>query len=1117
MSGATGTVGQCSRCGASLKDTTPDALCVRCLLSNALLTSPEQPELETEELLAPEKLLQRKKFAGYELLGEIARGGMGVVFRARQVKLNRTVALKVIAAGELASPRMVERFRTEAESAARLEHPNIVPILEVGHQDGWHFFSMRLIEGGTLGDRLKAKPFTPEEAAKLLIKIARAVHHAHQHGVLHRDLKPTNILLDTQGEPHLTDFGLAKTSEEGRELTRSMAVLGTPAYMSPEQALGQTRDVTVGADVYGLGAVLYELLTGHPPFSAGSTPALLRQIIEDDVPAFGKDSAADHDLEVICLKCLEKEPAHRYASAMELAEDLERWLRGEPIIARSSTAWERGVKWTRRHPAKAALAMLVPLLLLIISIGSLWFNVQLSQSRRALQNNALATRRELLAQHFHEASLLAAAYDGYGAMLPLVEAMQLEQEDTGRTVESLERLSLTSQFSPQLMRLWDARGTPVTLSFSADNARLTAIMRNGGERVWQLDTGREISASESGPNPTRGPEALVGSISSADGRWQAVANGRSAQITNKRSGEKLFEVRPNNVFLDQNFSPDGRFYATASFADQAEVRTMPEGNRYRSVMRHNNGANRVLYSPDSRLLATAGFDYQVRLHYANELRQALPTIQHGALVEALAFSPDGRYLATGDAWGSVRVFDLYLRRLFVPTGAISARKPDISPDGKLAVLVRDGKQVQLWDIATQKESRKTFTSSGAVAQTTFDREGRQLAIASGRQGVQVWDIKQDRVTLDLPDVGRVATVAFNPEGTKLLVALDNFTAQVWDIPEKKAIGPVLDRKTYADGRPLSAQWTNGIKGSVSSWSPDGKWLVVAGGINYVTVWEAATGKAVGEPLFGPGEARAIHFSLDHQRLVIAFNDRNIEPAFAQMYELPSLRPMGPPLMHGDGVSGAQFAENGEVLVTSGQDSVVRLWRVADGRPASPEFRHGGVVSAQNFRPKRAVLATSADDRSVRLWDTGRGELLAPPLVLGYAPQTINFTPDGETMLFGSARGPSYWVNFKTMNWGLDSWRRLAMCLNGVKLNEQGLRIMIMPQELAKTFAELQAAQPEDFQWPKDSAAWHKHTAAVAELQGDWFTAAFHLRKLQAAFPADEQIQARLAAAQEKVK
>ncbi len=306
-------------------------------------------------------------FGDYELLEEIGRGSQGVVFRARQKSLNRIVALKIIALGQWAAEAHLKRFRLEAEAAAKLEHAGIVPIYEVGEHDGSCYFSMKFVEGGQLAELIGREPMPVRQAAELIVKVARTVHYAHEHGILHRDIKPGNILLDGKGEPHLTDFGLASLVETESSVTQTLDVLGTPSYMAPEQALGNNAAVGSVTDVYGLGAVLYHLLTGQPPFAGGTTYETIK-LLENTEPRPPRllNPKVDRDLATICLKCLEKDPKCRYSSALALTEDLERWLKHEPIMARRTGLIMRGGKWVRRNPgitvmAAVLVALAVPL------------------------------------------------------------------------------------------------------------------------------------------------------------------------------------------------------------------------------------------------------------------------------------------------------------------------------------------------------------------------------------------------------------------------------------------------------------------------------------------------------------------------------------------------------------------------------------------------------------------------------------------------------------------------------------------------------------------------------------------------------------------------------------
>src|SRR6478672_6201953 len=360
----------CRRCGAKISNDATLEICPACLLRTGLgrfdddsiaeVVDPAHndgvPVLDGRIAAGSAKILSN--FGDYELLEEIGRGGQGIVYRAHQESLNRTVAVKLIGLGPWTTEAHLKRFRWEAEAAASLEHPGIVPIYEVGERDGQCYFSMKLVEGGQLDEVVRREPMPIQQSAELIAKVARTVHYAHEHGILHRDIKPGNILLDKNGEPHLTDFGLARLVEAESSVTQTLEVLGTPSYMAPEQAVGNNAGISSVTDVYGLGAVLYQLLTGQPPFAGGTTYETIKLLLDTE-PRQPRllNPKIDRDLSTICLKCLEKHPERRYSSALALAEDLERWLKHEPIRARRAGIFARGRKWLRRNPTAAGIVV----------------------------------------------------------------------------------------------------------------------------------------------------------------------------------------------------------------------------------------------------------------------------------------------------------------------------------------------------------------------------------------------------------------------------------------------------------------------------------------------------------------------------------------------------------------------------------------------------------------------------------------------------------------------------------------------------------------------------------------------------------------------------------------
>src|ERR1043166_863895 len=483
----------------------------------------------------PEQTPLIRYFGDYELLAQIGRGGMGVVYKARQTSLNRLVALKLISAGELASPDFIERFKSEAEAAASLDHSNIVPIYEIGEHEGQHYLSMKLIDGAPLDRELNGKTIPVGRAAELMGKLARAVSFAHQPGVFPTHLKPNNVLVDSRGEPFLTDFGLAKLIEKDTAITRTITVLGTPSYISPEQALGQSKNITTAADVYGLGAVLYEILTGQPPFAGGTTLQTIRQVLDKEPrrPSL-INPAIDRDLETICLKCLEKEPSRRYQSANGLAEDLSRWLRGEPINARPTTAVERIVKWSRRHPAPAALIVVSLLSLVGIATVSSLLSVRINKARQLAVNKGEESRLSLVRLNVAAGLRREEERDTFAALLWHAEALRLGKGKIEPERVHRARFESALRQTPHLLHVWTHDDAIGSAHFTRDGKRVVTCGFDKLARIFDADTGTEICP------PLRHSSSVGGVAITRDGKRLATwaDNGEARRSEERRVGKE---------------------------------------------------------------------------------------------------------------------------------------------------------------------------------------------------------------------------------------------------------------------------------------------------------------------------------------------------------------------------------------------------------------------------------------------------------------------------------------------------------------------------------------------------------------------------------------------------
>lgn len=532
----------CTECGGLMSRDAGLGLCPACLLTTAL-----QPDATAAELTG-----NNSRTADYEIIEEVARGGMGVVYRARQRSLNRPVALKVLLGGLFAGEAGRRRMQSEAELAARLRHPNIVPVFDTGLLDGQPFYSMAFVEGRTLAEVGQHGPLAPTRAARYLARIAEAVHYAHGEGVLHRDLKPSNVLIDANDEPHVTDFGLAKALDAAPQ-TLPGGVLGSPAYMPPEQALGQTNDISSASDVYSLGAILYELLTGRPPFQGNNLAAIIAQVKEvDPVAPRRLNTGIPADLETVCLKCLEKSPARRYPSAGELADELQRFLRGEPVLARPINFVGRAGRWAQRRPL-AATSLGVSALLLVVCVTVLALSaIRIRESRDVAQ-------ARLADALFSEARALRAANTpGWRAQVlhNLVEVRRLDA--AGRLTEALRQEAIAALARPDLVRHIVTNLPPVAdemlVCFDREFERVALWRdRDASIGVYRVDNQAQlVSWSLPKPDELR--------AFSADGRHLLVRHGGVMSVWNAATGGEVLSgagSESHRKFNGAAFRPDG--------------------------------------------------------------------------------------------------------------------------------------------------------------------------------------------------------------------------------------------------------------------------------------------------------------------------------------------------------------------------------------------------------------------------------------------------------------------------------------------------------------------------------------------------------------------------------
>jgi WD40 repeat protein/serine/threonine protein kinase len=941
---------------------------------------------------------------GYQVLGVLGKGGMGVVYKARQLGLNRVVALKMILAGGLADAGALDRFRREAEAVARLQHPHIVQVHEIGEWragDGsptLPFFSLEFVSGGSLAQKLAGVPQPPRASALLVETLARAVHAAHQKGVIHRDLKPANVLLAEDGSPKVTDFGLAKRLDDDSGRTREGDVMGTPSYMAPEQAAGHVEAFGPVTDVYALGAILYECLAGRPPFKGSTLLETLEQVrSREPVPPSQLQPKLPRDLETICLRCLRKEPNKRYPSALELADDLRRFQSGEPIRARRASLLERSWKWSRRRPAVTALIAVSLSALVAVAAGVTAYTLDLRhRADWEREQKDLADGLRTQAEQGEADAKAAAAR---------------ERQANGKAQEARAKAEEASLAA--FRSLFDLRSSRVATALEKGRHSLAVqeltLMRpenyNGHDfrgfewYYWDRLVNAHVRATPGrmgfGPGPI---------VYSPGGRLLVCPEDAGLVFRSARTGQVCGTTATVPGVTALAFSPDGRYLAAAGQESDvwlydlgrpeqelaldggAELR-VPAAHRLGA---HDNVVRSVAFSPAGDVLASAGADGRVFLWDPVERKvvKSLYGPRNGFV--AVAFRPDGLRLAAAHSTGPVHVWELpdgkRLPTLTVPGDPAALLRLAYSPKGDLLLAGDARGRLHRWAADTGTYDRPVAAHKDGVRALGFSGDGSRVVTAGEDGMVRVWQTQPFREQACFIGHNPPVTAAFRPDGRQI-VSADSGGLKFWD----PAANPFVTRL------PRGVSIVTGI-----AFSPDGRRLAAATNTGDVEIWELAERRLVVE-----------RRSLDRELHAVAWQPRGTVVAAAGADGKVRLCDGGDgkeirTLAGHRGVVGAlAFSPDGSLLASGGADHVIRVWDVRSGeeRHALPGHRPApplsGTVGGLAFHPGGKLLASVGYDSTLRFWDVEKAVETAAHRVSGSSLDCVAFDGSGDFLAYGS--------------------------------------------------------------------------------------------------------------------
>jgi len=1083
--------------------------------------------LVTQNISAPRSSsstswLQRIKIPNYELLEELGRGGMGVVYKARNVALKRDCAIKMILSAEHASDEVRRRFEAEAQAVARLVHPNIVQVYEVGETEGRPYFVLEYVSGGTLSGRLKGKTLAPRQAATMMEIITRAIAFAHAEMIIHRDIKPQNILMEKQSidrasssstivtsgptfcviendilVPKITDFGLAKQIEADGSQTQNGAILGTPEYMAPEQASGRITDIGPATDVYALGAMLYEVLTGRVPLLGDSPMATIMKVLRDDpVPPskVAPENRIPRDLELVCMKCLEKAPAKRYRNANDLADDLRRFIDGDPISVRAATSPEKVRRWVRKNPVAAGFSLVFAVGLAAILSVVLVKNGELHEREaRARKSAELAETREAEAKRrsirlmvSNGISLLDRG-DTLRSLPYFAEALALDSGDAARSEMHRIRVKSALRTSPRLVHGWFHEHRVTDSEFSPDGERIGVSCEDGRLLIYSVhDLGKAVP-----------PIVLI--HTSAVTRFAFDPTGQRILSVCADGIVQIWDWKKSTVKSEATYRHT-HAVTVARFSKDPEGARFLTGSKDRTVVIHDTASGKPLktlhhasavidaeFDNTGERVATSAEDGTARIwtiraairageeslpsaEIGSTEEEAALTMPHRSPISRVCFSPDGKKLLTASFDQTAMIWDS-------ETGRPITRKPirrsapildaAYNPNGRdIALVTKDGTG-RVWNGELDDWRTWVVRHDGAINKVAFSPDGRSMATASEDNTAQVWEInKGEPITPPLRHNGSVTTIEFSIDGSMLLTSSRDGVVRLWDISSRSALGSQIPSR---DARR-------------EIYSPDRRHLVRISSTDPTTakVYDAGTGVAVSGILRHDGEIRQAGFARDGQKVLTAGSDH-----VAKVWGLDGTL-LGLPLRHGSDVLCATFGPQGNRVATGSEDNTARVWDWEKGEPITPPLRHNGAVNRILFSPDGTCVLTSSDDGTSRVWDARTGEALTSPLRgAGWHEQAIvsGDTNDG-------------W-DLPTDPHAIEYLQHLAQWYSSHRIDGNGDLVPLTGIELKGVWERLQADPGTDFHDIRNELArlnpvWHRREAENAERAGESFAAEFHL-------------------------